>query len=257
VPHSTGDFERSRQFYLEWYEIAVKNGNIQHQAFGLIGQAENYLPVGKISETTEFCERGLQLIIEKTERSFENRTAEIRGTGLLALSYLRQGLNDRAQETADSTMEIIRQLSTPTRISLLESLSGVAEVYLSLWEEQANSAPTTLKTSAKAACKVMGQYARVFRIGEPRAYLWQGLYQWLEGRHDRARTTWAKSLVAAERLSMTHEQALTTLEIGRHAEGKEREVNLGQALEIFEMSGATYFVSKARSILGREETNLS
>ena len=50
--------------------------------------------------------------------------------------------------------------------------------------------------------------------GQPRAWLWQGLYEWLAGKPGKARKAWHKSLAAAERLAMRYEQGLAHYEIG-------------------------------------------
>jgi tetratricopeptide (TPR) repeat protein len=218
VPILQGDYEASHRLYQEWYEIAVRNGNIQHQAFGLFGQAENLLPMGKAKEAGELTRQGLRLLIEKAARTAENRTGEIRGHGILAIAYLRQGEDELALEAAGDAMAVAAQLSAPTRVTLLEGLSGMCETYLALWAngaEQEKQAPS-LKKAAEESCKMIDRFAKVFDIGRPRALLWWGLYHWLDGRPDRANESWKKSQVAAEGLGMSPDQALARAMADKH-----------------------------------------
>jgi tetratricopeptide (TPR) repeat protein len=143
----------------------------------------------------------------------------------------------------------------------------VAEVYLKLWEaeimeqemldqkQRRRSSPSSLLyAQSREACANLHQYARVFPIGQPRAWLWQGVYEWLSGHSRKAQQAWRKSLAAAQRLAMPYEQGLAHYEIGRHATAKERCKHLAQACNIFAQVGATYDLLKAQGVLyGRAE----
>jgi class 3 adenylate cyclase/tetratricopeptide (TPR) repeat protein len=242
VPYYTGDFEASQELYVEWHDVAVDSGNIQHRAFGLFGQAENALPQGNAEAAAEAASTGLKLLIERADRSYENRTVEIRGYGLLALANLRQGKIEPALELAGEAMAVIGQLSAPSRVTLLEGLSATTEVYLKVWESQAAAAQATgeIKAAAREAVKVLGRYARVFPIGKPRAHLWQGTYDWLDGRPGPAGKAWQESLEEAEGLGMPFDAALANFEIGRHASGGEGEAHLERARQAFESLGTAH-----------------
>jgi len=114
-------------------------------------------------------------------------------------------------------MTVIEQLSAPTRATLLEGLSGVTEVYLRLWQLEAEERGDgqDLKSSAKRAVDVLKQYARVFPIGKPRAYLWKGLYLQLSGQKAKAQKAWRDGSAAARGMGMPYEEALALWELGR------------------------------------------
>ncbi|MCI0527435.1 MAG: hypothetical protein L0Y56_08320, partial [Nitrospira sp.] len=112
---------------------------------------------------------------------------------------------------------------------------------------------TEIKLLAGRACKALHRYARIFPIGRPRAWLWQGLYDWLAGRPSKAFKTWKKSLATAEQLVMPYEQGLTHYEIGRHLESDDpaRGVHLNRAYEIFIKLGAAYDLARTQAALDK------
>jgi hypothetical protein len=84
-------------------------------------------------------------------------------------------------------------------------------------------------------------------VGQPRAWLYQGVFDWLAGKPRRAVRAWRQSLAAAERLDMPYEQGLAHYEIGRHAEpGAERQKHLDQACALLTRCGAVYDLARAR-----------
>ena len=67
--------------------------------------------------------------------------------------------------------------------------------------------------------------------------MWQGLYDWLNGKPRSAQKKWKKSLATAQKMSMPYDEALAYREIGRHTIGAERDLNLDRANEIFQRLG--------------------
>ena len=108
-----------------------------------------------------------------------------------------------------------------------------------------------LKTNAGQICRILRQFARAFPIGQPRAWLWQGLYDWLSGQPGQAYAAWGKSLTAAEQLTMPYEQALTLYEMGRHLPPRDpnRQIYLNHAAEIFSRLQAKDDLSRAEQAL--------
>ncbi|MFN2137847.1 MAG: AAA family ATPase [Candidatus Promineifilaceae bacterium] len=245
------DFDQSCSLYVEWHETALQAGNIQHQAFGLFGQAECLLPQGGAAVAVDLVEQGLRLIVERAQPTVDNRTAAIRGYGLLALARQRIGNDELAAQAAANGLEVLNQLSLPTRVTLLEGLSGVTETYLALWEKDGGQqgGPSEWRELARQACDILGRYGGVFDIGRPRAKLWWGQYYWLAGEADKARRRWQESLADAVSLSMPLEAAVARLHLGQHLEGEEGQALLTEAMAQFEEAGATYDVNLANSLL--------
>jgi hypothetical protein len=96
---------------------------------------------------------------------------------------------------------------------------------------------------ARKACRQLGRYARIFPIGEPRFRLSQGRYLWLHHKHTKAHQAWQRSLAAANRLSMVHEQGQAHYEIARHLEPKnaKRRSHLERAHQSFTQCSETYY----------------
>ena len=130
--------------------------------------------------------------------------------------------------------------------------TGIAETYLTLWENAPADEATTLAKGASQANKGLKRFARVYTIGRPRAYLYQGWYEWLSGNRARAHKTWQQSVAAAERLAMPYEEGLAHYEIGRHREGAARQHHLARACEIFARLGASYDLSRAQAALNND-----
>jgi class 3 adenylate cyclase/tetratricopeptide (TPR) repeat protein len=248
-----GKFDESRQLYSDWYDLARESNNIQHQAMGLFGQGLNILPCGGQAEAADYFERGIKLLSEEAEPSFENRTTALRGHGQLALARLRLGDQQGALDSAADSLKTIRTLSAPKRVTFLEVFSDMAEVYLSTWE-MAAAADTVITAPeaqplARESISALEQLASAFSICYSRTHLWQGLYYWLDDKPKQARQSWEKSLAVAHRLEMPFDAALADYEIGRHAQGSERHAHLIRALEGFESLGASFHVAQVRSML--------
>jgi hypothetical protein len=94
----------------------------------------------------------------------------------------------------------------------------------------------------------LSSFARVFPIGQPRALLYQGWYDWLEGRRALAGRKWRGSLSIAHKLGMPYDEGLAHYEIGRHATGAERQTHLARACEIFAQLDAAYDLARAQGL---------
>ena len=79
-----------------------------------------------------------------------------------------------------------------------------------------------LRATALAGLRRLEGYARTFPMARPRARLCRGAWQELEGRRRPALRSWARALVAAERLAMPWELAWARHELGRRLGPGER-----------------------------------
>lgn len=164
----------------------------------------------------------------------------------------------------------------------MEGYAGSAEVFLALWEAEAilnfrfsildlsevktksqKSELQHLKANAQQACRVLHAFARIYPIGQPRAWFCQGLYDWLAGQPNKAHQAWRKSLAAAERLAMPYEQGRAHYEIGRHMPHQpqrpgewSRQEHLRRAGDIFAELGAAHDLACAEAALASERCNV-
>jgi class 3 adenylate cyclase/tetratricopeptide (TPR) repeat protein len=232
-----GQFGHSIKLYADIYNEGQESNHLEHQTWGLNGQAMNFLRLGRMTEASDLLEKALPLYAVITDSIL----TEILSQGMLATSRFRQGQFDQAQKAADTAARLLAQASIPVFTSL-DTYSTVAQVYLGLWEQsQAEAESFQMKELAGQACRSLQRFARTYPIAQPRSWLWQGLYRWLDNKPNQARLSWRKSLSAAQKLTMPYDEALAYYEMGRHSRGVERESNFARANEIFDRLGVVRF----------------
>lgn len=247
-----GRFGRSGGLRAEIYGSAHQRGDEQIQVWAQNGLAESKLRLSYGDRTGEViagAKMALSLLTDKPEHWPET----IRAHGLLAVAYLRQGHDQLARASADIAARLIAQ-SPPTTPYMLEGYAGVAESYLVLWkisDDQLSTEWRDLSRAARQVCTSFRRFARVFPIGQPRAWLWQGLCDWLSGEPDKARAAWQKSLAAAKRLAMPYEQGLAHYQIGLHLpfDAAARRDHLNRAADIFTQLDTAYDFGRVQKAL--------
>ncbi|GIK43899.1 MAG: adenylate/guanylate cyclase domain-containing protein [Chloroflexota bacterium] len=262
-----GKFAESLNMWPEVLASARRRGDTQAQSWGLAGQLRSLLALGE--QRTEQALTTLQTL-ESVAHDDIGSADKINSYGVIALLRWRLGQSELAQSAAEAGVTWIGR-SSPTGYGIIHGYNNVAEVCLALWEAEERlgvggwgsesqnrksrqghaSESQNLKSNAWQACQALRQYARAFPSGRPRAWLWQGLYEWLSGRPGKAYAAWRKGLAAAERLAMPYEQALTLYEIGRHlpAADPNRRPYLVRAAEIFRQLNAKYDLSRTQAVL--------
>jgi tetratricopeptide (TPR) repeat protein len=254
--HISGDFVRSRKLYLEMHTSSQERGDRQTQVWALAGQAETGLRLGGSGHREEligYLEQAQALL---AEYRYPNRPDEIQIISLIAQVRLRQGEWDLAKQAATRAAELIASEWPPSAFYTFEAYAGLPVVYMGLWQaEMKGQYPAAesvdLKNSARKACRSLHLYARVFPIAKPRAWLWQGSYDWLVNKRDKAHEYWQKSLDKAESLEMPYDVGLAHYEIGRHLpeSNPARKEHLEQALQIFSELRAAWDFARARQEL--------
>ncbi len=229
LAHFRGQFELSIKRSADVYQNGMARNHLEHQAWGLNGQAVSLLRIGKITQAAELLENALALYVLIADSG----TAEQSTLGTLAAVYLKKSELEKARDAADKTAGLLRRASVRIAPSF-DSYSNVAYVYLMLWEKaETEREKSEMKALAQQACRALHKFARTYPIARARAFLWQGLYDWLDGKPRSAQKNWQKSLAAAQKLSMPYDEALVYREIGRHDTGSKRDLNLARANEIF------------------------
>src|SRR5205814_2164513 len=121
-----GDFAFAETTFRDVHAAGVRNENIQHQVWGLIGIAECRLRGGRWGEAADSLREALALLDQNPDWA-----EQLRAHGLLAVARLT-GDRDGARESATAAANLIRQFFSPTAHYLLEGYAGVAEVWLLL-----------------------------------------------------------------------------------------------------------------------------
>ncbi len=245
VAYRQGQFARSGALFGDLYTAALRRGAIPGQVWGLTGRLWSLLPSGILDETVP--------LLEAMPTGHLSHADRICIHSALAQTYLRKRDTARARQSAGLAAQLILQ-TPPTSQYSFPGYVGLAEVYLTLWENSGDEPPAervALRKLAGQTCRVLHQFARVFPAGRPHAWLWQGLYDWQAGKPQNAYRAWQKSIAYAEELAMPYEQGLAYYELGRHQPPHDanRRTQLMQAHEIFSRLGATYHVQHTETLL--------
>ncbi|HNH06488.1 MAG TPA: hypothetical protein PLF18_17210, partial [Anaerolineales bacterium] len=219
---------------------AHQRGDTQLRFHDLTGLALNNLRLGDIETANKHLHNAAELL--GRNYVFVNN---IRFYGVSVQVALQQGDFHTAKEFAQLAMSLISKVS-PTSFYILEGYAGVSEVYLTAFENGKNSEDLKF---AQRAVKALLEFGQVLKVGQPRAWLHQGLLYWVEGQQKQAFRVWEKSLALAEQLSLPYEAARAHYEIGRHLSLNDatRQIHLGKAIEIFSGLGAKRELMQAQN----------
>ena len=250
VAYFQGEFARAEEFAERLYASAAGRGDADNQAWALMGRIFNALALDKLDVVAE-CAGPLQALFA-ADSKIVDEPLKISVFGALALAHLRLGQPALARQAADQADQLIAR-STPTSYPAVLGYASVAEVYLALWAEELKGAAAHPRSPARAAAqrtvKALHKFAGVFPIGSPRAWLWQGHYDWLSGRRAQARQAWRKCLTSAEKLMMPYAAALAHEALGRHADdAAERASHLGRARGLFTQLGAASDLARLAAV---------
>ncbi len=255
--HICGQYSQSKKLYQELLVSGQERGDLQTQVWALAGQVETGLRLGgnkHLDEVINSLERAQSLLAEYRHR---NRPDEIQIVSLVAHARLRRNEWELARKAADMVADLIAADWPPSTFYTFEAYSGLPVIYIGLWQAQLESQykpaePGSIKKLSSKACRSLHGYSRVFPIAKPRAYLWQGTFEWLAGKSDKAYKEWQKGLDYAERFGMQYDKGLAHYEIGRHLpEGNsKRKDHLEQAEQTFSELGAAWDLKRVRQDLG-------
>jgi tetratricopeptide (TPR) repeat protein len=269
IPYFQGHLTQSNKLFDDLAAAAFRRKDAHNEAWALRGQVYCFLPRGKFMEAL-VCLETLRVLLHDNPHVVD----EALNIDLHALSTIVQfqaGDKEAALESADKALKLIEQ-TPPTSYLSLPGYAGLADTYLTLWEQELISSSVSgnpksrhrhaseippqarernPKSKARRACKALRKYARVFPIGQPRAYLHQGRFEWLSGRPHLARDLWRQALEAANRLNVPYSQGLAHYELGRHlpVDDPRRLEHLLQAYEILMRLEATYDVERVQAEL--------
>jgi tetratricopeptide (TPR) repeat protein len=248
--YQKGEFDRCMDFAQRIGIMARQTGDLGFEAAALYWEAVAKLQKDELDGVVRLLEESAAFPAEVM-----NRFDWIIVHTAFARAYYRQDQLELAKLEAENASEFLAVISYPVAYSYLYGYSGVAEVYLALWEMGSDlEMKQDLRTSARRACKDLHFFAKVFPLAKPHAWLFQGLYDWQTGKQRKAHQAWKKSLTHAQNQDNSYQQGLTYYEIGRHLLAGERTENgwghrehLQHAAEIFSSLGATYDLKRTKA----------
>lgn len=243
VHYFQGEFALALEVAERFHASALSRGDVDNQAWALMEQIYCALALDK-AEVVNAAAEQLQTLYSDQARIVDE-PLKISLYGALAMAHLRAGRLAEAQQSAAQADQLIAR-STPNSYHALLGYSSVAEVAITLWEaERAGPNPparSAHQAAAQRAVKALHRFAGTFPIGWPRAWLWQGRYEWLAGKPAAAQQAWRKCLSSAEKLMMPYAAALAHVALGRHAatDEAERQQHLHRAQAVFTQLGASH-----------------
>ncbi|HLA43860.1 MAG TPA: hypothetical protein VJZ27_10510, partial [Aggregatilineales bacterium] len=164
-----------------------------------------------------------------------SRSMIIWSGSVMGLAYCYLGEPELALKTAEPALKIVK-MKAPISNWLHEPLSALAELYLILWQQ----GDVACRTSAKSACHALINMSSVFRVSQPCADVWQGLYCFLDKRHHHAGRYWRQALTKARQYRTPYYEALAHAYLAQldSENSVEKQQHLTAAAQIFENTGA-------------------
>ncbi|MCB0212683.1 MAG: AAA family ATPase [Anaerolineae bacterium] len=232
--HYQARFDHSAALYADIYDAACQRGDRQAQVWGLVGEAISLWRLGQTDAVRKRLKAAFKLLPTTLDRAEATRAH-----GLMALIQLRAGHLRAAQEAIDTARQQLAD--APTAVKALEGYAAIAEVTCTLFERGRGMSASKVKPldkAARQACKDLHAFARIFPVAKPRAWLWQGHYDWSCGQQAKALRSWQTCLAEAKALAMPYEQGLAHNAIGHHLpeDDPQRPAHLSQAEALLGMN---------------------
>jgi class 3 adenylate cyclase/tetratricopeptide (TPR) repeat protein len=235
----SGDLPYALNVLGQLLEDARQRRNPLQVCWGLFGVGTIKIRMGEEATAIPMLEEELQILEE-----LPNLASSINTYGQLALAHLRLGKYDEALTYADQVIELAGKRS-PTVYSVDIGFSAAADVYFHMWEkalqnpDQASEADQ-YQSSVEKALQLLHGFRKVFPIGQAYAHYYQGWYEELTGRPQKALNSWHKGLDAARKFKLPYEEGLIRVRLGSAAREdlSTRSEHIQRAIEIFEKMGA-------------------
>lgn len=237
-------------FMGEWnksYELAEKllasgqtYDNLQCQAWGLDDLGRVYYHRGEHATALELFAQSRQ-IYEK----IDDTSGLIWVHGALAQVYTRQGDLDSARPHAVKAKEwLINTL--PANYGLLEGYQGIADFYLTQYEQQRTPSH---RQDAETAVMLVHRFGRIFNTGKAYRFVYEGWLAGIHGETQKALRLGKRAMQEAQRYGLPYEEGLAAFHTARFLlpDHPQRAALLIQAHQIFESIGAKW--DRARAAL--------
>jgi len=223
-----GRWDRAIAEYEEVYNVTVRQNDVQYQGVSLVNQAEYAVRRGEYEDALTKLTDSLPRLKE-----VEDSAHVLFAYGLYIQTYVRLGELDKAAEYIRLASEIIES-GPPTAYWTKEGYIGVAEYYLTLYEKVRSREN---RQRATHAVKKLQEYAKVFDVGKPRAFTFQGWLAYLNGRESKSHQLGEKGFNYARLLMMPYEEAIARARLVAQVH-PEADKHRAEAVKIFERLGA-------------------
>ena len=239
---------RQRQFLIE---TARAVGNDLHEAWGLSGRAAALLVLDRPGAARALLQQAMRKLT-----ALNSPQNSLSAQALMGQAHLRLGEFQQAYNLANAVMTR-KDATAPTFATNVAVYESVAIIYLDLLQlppkQQAamGVSPQRLLSRIDHISAALLQFARVARMGLPRAQIYRGLTLWQQGKTGPAFKLWRRAIASARELAMPYDEARAQFELGRHLPfaAEERQALLAVALQSFEAMAASYDARLTRTAL--------
>jgi serine/threonine protein kinase len=237
--------------------------------------AEEVLAIGISRGDSQLCNWGRNLsvhalarlgrareaigIIQKMKEDYQSRDVgdaeKIFDYGGFALTSLALGdLADARRQASRVLVAIRREQFLP--YFLKTGLDATSEVLLALLErtDGGSSEAAPLRLEAREMVGRLQKFASLYAMSRPRAHIYGGQLDWIDGKRTRALATWEKGLGVAEVLGLAvdlgrlHAEIARRLEPGRSAAGLDRDAHVAKARELLRAGGAAWELQRLEEL---------
>lgn len=224
-----GEFQPAHRYHAEALHLSRQRGDFSGEHWSLLGLVDCALRLGEVEvgSISAWLKQA-----EVLQAKHPIGTADVlRFYGTSALIYFQQGQALQAQEAIQSALRLA-QRNALAGLWTMEGFAGLAETSLRLWETApAASEARALAATAQQACRTLQAFARPLPVAQPRTWLCEGWWAWLNGQRAQAQRHWQKSLSLAEQLAMPYERARAHYALGHYGQQPQ---HLQQAEALFE-----------------------
>jgi hypothetical protein len=205
-----GDWGALEQTAQALLSRAQNSGNVQQEIWALRCKSLCVLHADRPREAVDILRLTTSAMVGSADLA-----DLVSSKGSLALALARIGLHAESVKAAVETLRLLREMRRPTVHSTLPGITGVSEVLLRGREAGLSHEYDQWRDWERQALHELKRYRRVFPVGAPQYGLWVGVAHWLDGRKDRAVSTWKQALAAARRLSLRQDEAMIAAEMRR------------------------------------------
>jgi hypothetical protein len=233
--------------------MARKNGNSQHEGWGLMVEAMCRLQVGELEAAANLAESAAKVLGQNI-----TATDILCIKGVLALTHLHQGNEQTGLFMADEVRDTL--LASPPILAGIGPGFGLAlAAYTLAWENNLGNEPTGetiayFDLSVSKLLKAFRRFMRFFDSTNPDFWQWQGCYHWLKGEQKKAFKLWRQGAAIGQQQGWPYHEGRIRFQLGLRlpeVEAERRE-QLQRAYVCFESVGATADLDKVRGLLDSE-----
>lgn len=207
--HYQGLFSQSAGGWAAVHELATLRNSEQTRSWGLLGQGENFVRMGRGVEAVALFERAMPWV-----KNTALETEVVWAKGMMSLACLRAGDLARARQLADETLKLVHW-KRPVAYWMQQSIAAMCETYYELWQNAAPADKPALLKELKKAANGVRAFAGVFPFGIGFGHFWHAMALQACGKPSEALVSLQTCLSESTRLGLQFETGLAHRELAR------------------------------------------